>query len=48
MESVKVAELKNRLSKRFKFSRGGQQEVIRDANLPMANLVPLLAEVADD
>jgi prevent-host-death family protein len=48
MRSVNVAELKNRLSKYLSFAKGGEEVVIRDRNLPVAKLVPFLAERADD
>jgi prevent-host-death family protein len=48
MRSVNVAELKNQLSKYLRFARGGEEIVIRDRNLPVAKLVPLSAEGADD
>jgi prevent-host-death family protein len=48
MRSVNVAELKNQLSKYLRFARGGEEVVIRDRNLPVAKLVPLSAEGADD
>jgi prevent-host-death family protein len=48
MRSVNVAELKNRLSKYLSFAKGGEEVVIRDRNLPVAKLVPFLAEGADD
>ena len=48
MRSVNVAELKNRLSKYLTFAKGGEEVVIRDRNLPVAKLVPFLAEGADE
>ncbi len=48
MRSVNVTELKNRLSKYLPFARGGEEVVIRDRNLPIAKLVPISAEGADD
>jgi prevent-host-death family protein len=48
MRTVNVAELKNQLSKYLTFARGGEEVVIRDRNLPVAKLVPFLAEGADD
>jgi len=48
MRTVNVAELKNQLSKYLTFARGGEEVVIRDRNLPIAKLVPLSAEGADD
>ena len=48
MRCVNVAVLKNQLSKYLTFARGGEEVVIRDRNLPVAKLVPLSAEEADD
>jgi prevent-host-death family protein len=48
MRSVNVAELKNQLSKYLKFAKQGEEIIIRDRNLPVAKLVPFLAEDADD
>ena len=44
MHSVNVAELKNRLSKYLRFAKGGEEIIIRDRNLPVAKLVPFVAE----
>ena len=48
MRSMNVAELKNRLSKYLTFARSGEEVVIRGRNLPIAKLVPISAEGADD
>ena len=48
MRSVNVAKLKNELSKYLTFAKSGEEVVIRDRNLPVAKLVPFLAESADD
>jgi antitoxin (DNA-binding transcriptional repressor) of toxin-antitoxin stability system len=48
MRSVNVAELKDQLSKYLTFAKGGEEVVIRDRNLPVAKLVPFLAEGADE
>jgi prevent-host-death family protein len=40
MRSVKIAELKNRLSTYVTFARGGEEIIIRDRNLPVAKLIP--------
>jgi antitoxin (DNA-binding transcriptional repressor) of toxin-antitoxin stability system len=40
MKSVHVAELKNRLSAYLRVPRSGEEIVIRDRNLPTANLMP--------
>jgi len=48
MRSVNVAKLKNSLSKYITFAKGGEEVVIRERNLPVAKLVPFLAEDADD
>jgi prevent-host-death family protein len=42
MRSVNIAELKNRLSMYLQRVRAGEEIVIRDRNLPVAKLVPLL------
>lgn len=44
MQSVNVAELKNRLSKYLMFAKGGEEIIIRDRNLPVAKLVPFSDE----
>jgi len=41
MQSVNIAELKNRLSAYLQHVRAGEEIVIRDRNLPVAKLVPL-------
>lgn len=48
MRSVNVAKLKDQLSKYLKFAKGGEEVLIRDRKLPVAKLVPFLAESADD
>jgi antitoxin (DNA-binding transcriptional repressor) of toxin-antitoxin stability system len=48
MRSMNVAELKNRLRKHLTFARDGEEVVIRGRNLPIAKLVPISAEGADD
>ncbi len=48
MRSVNVAERKDRLSKYLRFARGGEELVIRYRNLPIAKLVPISADGADD
>jgi prevent-host-death family protein len=48
MHSVTVAQLKNQLSKYLKFAKQGEEVIIRDRNLPVAKLVPFLAEDAND
>ncbi len=48
MHSVNIAKLKNSLSKYISFARNGEEVVIRDRNLPVAKLVPFIAEDADD
>jgi len=48
MHSVTVAELKKQFSKYLKFAKQGEEVIIRDRNLPVAKLVPFLAEDADD
>ncbi len=48
MRAVNVAELKNRLGKYLKYVKAGEEVVIRDRKLPVAKLVPFVAESADD
>jgi antitoxin (DNA-binding transcriptional repressor) of toxin-antitoxin stability system len=48
MRSVNVAKLKDQLSRYLAFARSGEEIVIRDRNLPVAKLVPLSADEADD
>jgi prevent-host-death family protein len=47
MRTVNVAKLKDQLSKYLRFAKSGEEVVIRDRNLPVAKLVPFLAEGAD-
>lgn len=47
MRTVNVAKLKDHLSKYLAFAKSGEEVVIRDRNLPVAKLVPFLAEGAD-
>jgi prevent-host-death family protein len=46
MRSVNVAELKNRLSTYLTYAKGGEVVVIRDRNLPVAKLIPFVADDA--
>jgi antitoxin (DNA-binding transcriptional repressor) of toxin-antitoxin stability system len=48
MRSVNVAKLKNSLSKYISFAKSGEEVVIRDRSLPVAKLVPFIANDADD
>jgi prevent-host-death family protein len=48
MRSVNVATLKNQLSKYLTYAKAGEEVIIRDRNLPVAKLVPLSAEEADE
>ena len=48
MRSVNVAELKNRLSTYLTYAKAGEVVVIRDRNLPVAKLIPFVAEEASD
>lgn len=48
MRSVNVAELKNQLSKYISYAKEGEEVVIRERALPVAKLVPLSAEGADE
>lgn len=47
MRTVNVAKLKDQLSKYLTFAKSGEEVVIRDRNLPVAKLVPFLAEGAN-
>jgi prevent-host-death family protein len=42
MRTVNIAELKNRLSAYLQQVRAGEEIVIRDRNLPIAKIVPLV------
>lgn len=48
MRTVNVAELKNRLSAYLSYAKNGEVVVIRDRNLPVAKLVPFVAEHATE
>ena len=48
MRSVNVAELKSRLSIYLGYARSGEVVVIRERNLPVAKLVPFVAEDAGE
>ena len=48
MRSVNVAELKNRLSTYLRFAKAGEVVVIRERNLPVAKLIPFVAEDASE
>lgn len=48
MRSVNVAELKNRLSAYLTYAKNGEVVVIRDRNLPVAKLIPFVAEDASE
>jgi prevent-host-death family protein len=48
MRSVNVATLKNQLSKYLTYAKAGEEVMIRDRNLPVAKLVPLSAEEANE
>jgi prevent-host-death family protein len=48
MRSVNVAELKNRLSTYLTYAKSGEVVVIRDRNLPVAKLIPFVAEDASE
>ncbi len=47
METVNIAELKDRLSSFLHRVRAGEELVIRDRNLPIAKIVPLHGEDMD-
>lgn len=44
MRSVGIAELKNKLSSYVAYAKAGETVVIRDRNMPVARLVPFVAE----
>ena len=46
MRTVNVAELKNRLSTYLTYAKSGEVVIIRDRNLPLAKLIPFIAEDA--
>jgi prevent-host-death family protein len=48
MRSVNVAELKNRLSAYLTYAKSGEVVIIRDRNLPVAKLIPFIAEDASE
>jgi prevent-host-death family protein len=48
MRSVNVAKLKNELSKYLGFAKRGEEVVIRERNLPVAKLVPFVADDATE
>jgi prevent-host-death family protein len=48
LRSVSVAELKNRLSAYLTYAKNGEVVLIRDRNLPVAKLVPFVAEDASE
>jgi antitoxin (DNA-binding transcriptional repressor) of toxin-antitoxin stability system len=47
MRTVNVAKLKDQLSKYLTFAKSGEEIVIRERNLPVAKLVPFVAEGAE-
>jgi antitoxin (DNA-binding transcriptional repressor) of toxin-antitoxin stability system len=47
VRTVNVAKLKDQLSKYLTFAKKGEEVVIRDRNLPVAKLIPFLAEGAN-
>ncbi|HEX4321881.1 MAG TPA: type II toxin-antitoxin system prevent-host-death family antitoxin [Acidobacteriaceae bacterium] len=48
MRSVGIAELKNKLSSYVAYAKAGETVVIRDRNMPVARLVPFVAEGASE
>jgi len=48
MRTAGLTELRNKLSKYLAFARSGEEVVICDRNLPVARLVSLSAENADE
>ena len=43
-----MAELKNRISTYLTYAKNGEAIIIRDRNLPVAKLIPFVAENASD
>jgi prevent-host-death family protein len=48
MRTVNIAELKNKLSSYITYAKAGETIVIRDRNLPVAKLIPFVAEDASE
>jgi len=48
MRTVNIAELKNRLSTYITYAKAGETIIIRDRNTPVAQLIPLPADVTDE
>ncbi len=44
MKTVKISDLKARLSAHLQFVRGGEEVVVCDRNKPVARIVPILLE----
>jgi len=48
MQTVNIAQLKDKLSSYLTLVKAGQEIVIRDRNLPVAKLIPFVSESASD
>ncbi len=48
MRTVNIAELKDKLSSYVTFVKAGETVIVRERNLPVAKLVPFVAEDASD
>lgn len=48
MRSVKIAELKDQLSRYIGIARTGEEVIVRDRNLPVARILPYLSQGASD
>ena len=48
MRTVNIAELKNRLSTYLNYAKAGEEIIIRDRKLPVAKLVPFVADGLSD
>ncbi len=48
MRSVNIAELKDRLSSYVTFVKAGETVIVRERNLPVAKLIPFVAEDASE
>lgn len=48
MKSVNIAELKNRLSLYLSEVKAGEEILVRDRNLPIARIVPLVRSSDED
>ncbi|MGH9700598.1 MAG: type II toxin-antitoxin system Phd/YefM family antitoxin [Candidatus Acidiferrales bacterium] len=48
MRTVKIAELKDQLSRYIGIARTGEEVIVRDRNLPVARILPYLSQGASD